>query len=253
MGDFTFGYVLAEPTSETPSSEDSSYLWENAANYGALKIHYRALVQTEVTIVCNFGAAQSLVGLMLEDVNFASVTIEGNATDSWGSPSFSESFTISKNPEIQRYNVWCALTSFNYQYLRIKIPTQSPLDLLSVFRIGRRTFIETAIERSPAWGFTGGGSYPEPTVNEMKSGRREKISNGAYKIWSGDFTFELTTAEAADLWSLDSVEPDDYIAFYANFGDTSACCLCQKDTPLSINWPNYQMRNSNSITLREVV
>lgn len=251
---FTFGYVLAEPDSETPSSQDTGYPWTNAKIYSALKIHYRALVQTEVTIVCNFGADQSLVGLMLEDVNFTSVTIQGNATNVWTSPSpsFSQDFTISKNPEVQRYNIWCALTAFNYAFLRIKIPTQTPIDL-SVFRIGRRTFIGTAIEQSPTFGFSEGGAYPEPTINEFKSGRKEKISNGSYKIWSGDFTFDVTTAESADLWTLDSVEPDDYIAFYKNFGDTSACYLCQKETPLTLGWPNYQMRQSNAITLREVV
>ena len=250
---FTFGYILAEPDTETPSSSDTNFPWSNAAIYGALKIHYRSLVQTEVTIVCDFGTAQSLVGLMLEDVNFTSVTIQGaNYPPDWNSPSFTQDFTISKNAEIQRYNIWCALTAFNYRYLRIKIPTQTPVDL-SVFRIGRRTFIESAIEQSPTWGFSEGGAYPEPAVNEFKSGRKEKISNGSYKIWSGDFTFDVTTAESADLWILDSVEPDDYIAFYKNFGDTSDCYLCQKETPLTLGWPNYQMRQSNAITLREVV
>lgn len=256
MSNFKFGYDFIEPTVETPSSEDSGKPWSNAADYNRLRRHYRSLVQTEVTIVCNFGAAKALVGLFLNDVNFTAVTIQGNATDSWVTPSFTEDFTVAKNVLTQRYQIYCALAAFNYQYLRIKIPAQTPADGLSVFRVGTRVFILTQLElaRNPSMGYARRAGYPAPIVNQFLSGGRELISQGDYKIWSGTFSFDnIEWEHEPDLWTLDAFQPDDPVVFYENLGTNSHAYLCRKDDPTEVSWPRHGVAKSSAVAFTEVI
>ncbi len=256
MGNFIFGYNFVEPSTEIPSSIDTNYLWANTKDYGHLKRHYRSLVATEVTIVCNFGSAKTILGLFLNDVNFTSVTIQGNATDVWTSPSFTQDFTISKDDRVQRYKIYCALTAFNYQYLRIKIPAQTPVDGLSIFRVGTRAFILSIIEflQNPTWPYTYEASYPDPLRNDFLSGGFELISQGDIKKWKGSFAFDVNEkANESQIWLLESLQPTDYIIFFENDGDTSKGYLCIKISFMEIDWETYNTIVTNDYELEEVI
>ena len=68
----------------------------------------------------DFGGAKSLQGIMLNDVNFDKVVIQGNASDAWGGPSYaSGTLTVSQDKVTGRYKIYIPLTGFNYRYLRI--------------------------------------------------------------------------------------------------------------------------------------
>src|SRR4030042_2463084 len=150
MGNFIFGYDLLSLTGAmiTVSSEDSNYPKANMLDLAHLRRHYRSLVITETTIVIDFSSAKAIKAVLLNDVNFTNVYIQGNDTDVWTSPSFSQQFTISEDKRVQRYKLYTALTGFNYQYMRIKITAQTPTDGLSVFRIGTLVVTETILELS---------------------------------------------------------------------------------------------------------
>lgn len=72
----------------------------------------------------DFGAAKALNALFLNNCNFASATIQGNATDSWTSPSFSQSVSLGRD-DCQVRKGFFALTGFNYRYLRGLITFQT--------------------------------------------------------------------------------------------------------------------------------
>lgn len=87
---------LVDDATLTASSEDSRYPVENVQNQRLGK-PWRTLVATGVTCVVNLGSALDVTTIAIAGHAFtgsAAVTIEANASDSWGSPSFSTSLTI---------------------------------------------------------------------------------------------------------------------------------------------------------------
>jgi hypothetical protein len=255
MGNFTFGYTLVDYT-PTASSEDSNYPIANIKDYAHLKRHFRSQVATEVTIVLDFVSAKVVQVMLLDDVNFADVYIQGNATNVWDTPSFSQQYTISKDAETQRYRLCEILTGFNYQYMRIKIPAQTPVDGLSVFRIGRIACMTSKIEftDNPSFPYRHSASYPEPLEVKFPSGGDEQVEQGDYKIWQGEFGFDrLEKTNEPQLWLLDSLKPTDYLIFYENLGDASRGFFCKKKSQLEVEWGKPKTIKTNTYILREVI
>lgn len=83
----------------------------------------------------DFGAAKVLNAVFLNQANFPACTIQGNATDTWTSPSFTLSASLAKD-EADNRKGWFALTAFNYQFLRILIPASQTLDAGTVPQLG---------------------------------------------------------------------------------------------------------------------
>lgn len=75
-------------------------------------------------IVVDYGSAKSLTDLFLNNCNFTSATIQGNDTDSWTTPAFSQAVTLAKD-DCQVRKGYFTLTAFNYRYLRILITFQT--------------------------------------------------------------------------------------------------------------------------------
>jgi len=257
MGNFLFAYNFVPLIASmlTLSSEDTNYGKANMLDLSHLKRHSRTLVQTEVTIVINFAVAKAVKSVLLNDVNFTSVTIQGNATDSWGSPSFTQNFVITKDERVQRYKLYAALTAFNYKYMRIKIPVQTPTDL-SVFRIGTIvcTLNTLTFTRNPDFPYDYEASYPKPLEVEFLCGSKEQVSQGENKIWIGNFAFMLNEKiNEPELWTLDILKPTDYMVFFENGTDLSKCYLCKKNSALRISWDNPKRIKTNGYELIEVI
>jgi hypothetical protein len=131
---FTNRIVTATLTS---SSQDSTFVRDNLKTPQRPFYPWKATVATDSWVVCDFGSATSIDLVGLIHANFATVRIQGHATDSWGSPSYnSGDMTITKNPWNGRYQLVNIPSGFNYRYLRIFIPTQTPVDGASVFSLG---------------------------------------------------------------------------------------------------------------------
>lgn len=255
MGNYLFDCTLVDYT-PSASSEDSTYPDDNLKIYGHLRKHYRALVQTEVTITLDFGSAKTIESVLLDDVNFTDVYIQGHADEAhWGTPDFSEQFTVTQDERVNRYKLFAALTAFNYQYMRIKVPVQVPTDL-SVFRIGRVCCSDDRITltKNPSPGYTYKAAFPNPGENNFLSGGREVISRGSYKKWTGEFTFRGNVKTNEDqLWSIDAFEPDDYIVFFENGSDLDKVYLCRKKSSLEIEWFAPNSIKTNVFELEEVI
>lgn len=129
--------VAAAGVGITQSSEDATYVADNLQTPERPFLPWRTTVVTASSAVVDFLVAGRVVRLLLlVNVNYASVTIQGNASDSWGSPSFSQQYAVTKNPLTGRYQMGTFLTGFAYRYMRILIPAQQPTDGAAYFSTG---------------------------------------------------------------------------------------------------------------------
>lgn len=86
-------------------------------------------------IVLDFSVATVLEVVALIHANFTSATIQGNATNSWGAPSYTQAITLARAGN-RRYHYALRPVAFNYRYLRVNVPTQSTTDGATRFALG---------------------------------------------------------------------------------------------------------------------
>jgi hypothetical protein len=89
-------------------------------------------------LTIDFGGSAALQVMALIHVNFTTATIQGNATDTWGSPSYSQAVTIdvSPNDRYQYAHRPSVAIPFNLRFLSFSIPNQATTDGAATFRIG---------------------------------------------------------------------------------------------------------------------
>ena len=132
---FSFANVVDGATI-TGSSEDADYPASNIANPERPFLPWRTTAITDQNVVIDFTTTTQLSLIILVRTNFAAATIQGNATNTWGAPSYSQAVTIARNPVMWRYQYAILPVGFNYRYLRIFIPAQTPVDGASYFLLG---------------------------------------------------------------------------------------------------------------------
>jgi hypothetical protein len=129
--------VAADAVTVTGSSQQSaSFPAENLKTPQRPFLPWRTGATGAQSAVIDFGSAKTIDTLVLARTNFASANIQGNASNSWGSPSFDQAITIDQNPLTRRYQYGAVLIGFNYRYLRILIPSQTPVDGAAYYLLG---------------------------------------------------------------------------------------------------------------------
>lgn len=86
---------LCDSATLTPSQENPLYPVENVQEAHSQKV-WKGLDATE-NIVIDLGSAQAVSCIGIAGHNFtsgATITLEGNSSDSWGAPAFSETVTV---------------------------------------------------------------------------------------------------------------------------------------------------------------
>lgn len=120
----------------TASSQHATLTADNLASPQRPFLTWRTTATGAQNAVIDFGVGRVVVGFVIVNVNFTSLTIQGNASDSWGSPSFSSAVTITRNPLTGRYQYGGYLTGFAYRYMRLSIPSQATTDAASYYEAG---------------------------------------------------------------------------------------------------------------------
>jgi hypothetical protein len=140
----------------TASTEDGNYPATNAASPDRPFQPWKSGTAGDEWLVVDFGAPAVLNAVALIRANFASATIQGNATDVWTSPAYSQTVTIARNPISGRYHhVHQIVGSFEYRYLRILIPSQATLDGAVAYVLGGVWAAQwTYPPRALRWGYT---------------------------------------------------------------------------------------------------
>ena len=119
------------------STEDTVYVADNAATPQLpFKPWKTTTIGSDQNLVVDFGSAATIEAVGLIRTNFTSATIQGNATDAWGGPSYTQAITIARNPWNTRYQYGYRPVAFNYRFLRVLIPTQATTDSASAFILG---------------------------------------------------------------------------------------------------------------------
>lgn len=127
---------LAAGATIVGSTENENFPASYAAEPQSPFLPWRTTALGDQSLVIDFGAQTAVTLLLLIRTNFASATIQGNATDSWTSPAFSQAVTIARNPFNWRYQHGVVLSGFSYQYMRVLIPSQTPVDGAGAYILG---------------------------------------------------------------------------------------------------------------------
>jgi len=246
-------FVDVANTNITARSEATGYAKINVMDRWNMKRRFRADDKTanDYLLKFDFGAAQTLVGVFLNDVNFNKVKIEGHASDSWGAPSYAGTdLTVSQNPVTGRYQIYIPLTAFNYQWLRIFIPsgTTAVGTYTTKWEVGAVCFLSAATtlshNMSYGYGYKGDHFY--------KNAVNERIQLSESMRWQGRLVFgNRASSDKTELQTVNQMNMALPFVYYENRGNTSEAYLCVRDDSIEIEEFTYGAVTGNTITIKE--
>jgi hypothetical protein len=255
VGKFKFGYNFVDAATITSDNENSSYPATNIQIYNHTKRHFRSdSTSSDVHITLDFGSLKSIQAILLNDVNFTSVVIQGNDTDSWATPSYGASFNILKDERTQRYKLYQTLTNFSYRYMRIVITSGIAItDGADYYRIGSFIALDTiyTLTRNVSWPYDY-SSDDEAAVVKYKTGVEERINLGEL-LFECSFGFKTVSKdEEAEIWTLNSFKKDENIILFENTADTTKAYLCRRETPIKVSERSAGYSSIKTIKFKEV-
>jgi len=145
-------------TVDSFSSENSQFPASNVLTYENQFDFWKTTVTTDSWIIVDLGSAKVIDSVVLVNTNAPVYRIEGDTTNSFASPPFNSGainvkqdlitrrFSSIKNPQ--------DFASFNLQFIRIFIPSGTPLDGASEFSLGGLVITDQAenLLTNPNWG-----------------------------------------------------------------------------------------------------
>lgn len=249
-----FGYTFKSYSVSSITSEETSYPSSELSGYASLRKHWRSTSTSEQTIVLDLLSAFNIPCIFLDHCNFTSATIEVNGSNSWGSPQDSQAVIINEDKTVERYKKWHEPNSSSDRYVRIIIPSQTPTDGASYFRISRIIIPQTVFTpiHNISWDYPSGANKPK-NINEFMSGGFEIIRLGSDLLWQGDIQWGYYPTDSLDdLRTLSARLEDDLALYYENItSDTSKAYCVAKRSQVTINRAGYNNNQVNTITLQE--
>lgn len=119
----------------TSSGDTSGYPASNVKDLEPMLRWWADAYTGEVWLKVDFGSAKTLTALFVNQANFPHFHAQGNASDSWSTPSFDLGCDLVVDDAANRKG-WFDLTAFNYRWLRILIPASQTLDEGTVPKVG---------------------------------------------------------------------------------------------------------------------
>jgi hypothetical protein len=263
MGNFIFGYDFVAVSAITSDNEDSDYPIDNVLLYNNVRRHFRNSDEgLSSEIVLDMGSAKALTAVVLYDVNFTQVIIEGNSSDSWSAPPFSQQFDVFLDERTGMYKRYIELSGFNYRYLKIGIEADEPTtDGVGYHRIGAIVPLDTTLEftYNPSWPYE--YSADDTTrVLELPSGNVRRVKLGERR-WKGTFEFNPGRATIEnDLWVLNRIEKNQVIVFFENINPadsdqeayTGKVYLVYRNNPIGLKYESPNTIKVPQFELEEV-
>jgi len=235
------------------STENANFVASNITALDRPKKTWRSTALGAQNIVLDFGSAKTPPAIFLDNVNFATVQIQGNATDSWGTPAFDTgSVTIDEDPQIDRYKKLVTLTSFNYRFMRILIPSQTPVDGAAYYQIGAAAVPVSLTTLTEAPTYPGEWKDIGSIVqNDFLSGGFETIPLGSGKAKTVTINFKVSSDDAVVKQIYDLLgDRDRIILFDFNLTVSWESYLCKVLTDLQRQWPSAAPIEFPSIEMR---
>ena len=247
----------------TPSTEDPTWL---ATNVQSANRPFRPWKTTttgsDQSVVVDFGSAKSFDLIALVAVNFTAASVQANSSASWGAPPYTQAITIARNPHNRRYQYGLILgAAISYRYLRLLIPTQTPVDGGSIFKVGGLWVGTKTKLPSNFLADAGLGTItPFEDVGPAHRGWRQRLTLGEpvatiqARRWVRMSSPHPMIADTLKSWmDLDRQTRDaDYFALTLNSGDPSHSYVMRHlDQP---TWSRSRLRRAESEwNLEEVV
>jgi hypothetical protein len=250
MSNFKIGYNHAGFTA-VASSTDSGYYAYNLNVYDKPKRRWQTSTVTTQNIVLDTSSSPTINAIVIYDANFVSITLQGNASDSWTSPSWSQSYSLVYDGRTDKYKLWADLTSSpkSYRYYRIVMTTA----VESTFKIG------SVMLCKDVWEMSVNPSHPysvemdnKVKENEFETGEIEEIVLGDVK-WKGTVAWDvIREAEEPDFLTLLQMPKGTAVCLFENNSDNGKCYICRRKDPVTIQYAESLTRKIPSITYTEV-
>lgn len=119
-------HIFETLTNITSSGANANFPAANIADLDPMIRFQADAYSGDVWIKIDFGTAKALDSFFLNQANFPHCHIQGNATDSWTTPSLDVGCDLVKD-ELDNRKGWFE-GAFNYRYLRILVPSGQTLD-----------------------------------------------------------------------------------------------------------------------------
>ena len=156
----------------TGSSEENSDLGAANLVHDFIAVPWRTTGDTSENVVFNLGSAVKLTCFAIFAHNFSSgatVTLQGNASDSWGSPTYSQALTIATDAD---GNVLPRIVFFldqTFQYWRLLVAdATNPDGYIQIGRLMAGEYYEMTRNIAQAWGW----QLNDPSEGERIAGRQ---------------------------------------------------------------------------------
>lgn len=152
---YTYNLVTQDTTTITASSEDAFFPVSNIADPRKSKVFRTVEGTTSVTVVFDFITTETVNAVLLQGglngLGFAgNLTIEANATDSWGSPAFST--TLTPNETFNKGAVTFADQEYRFWRLSASNAGEDYVELGKIF-IGKKLAIDDTNLRNITFGW----------------------------------------------------------------------------------------------------
>ncbi len=241
----------------TSRTEDASYPDGNVEDYWHLKRRFRAgdVNTNDWLLKFDFLAAKAVVAVVLNDVNFDEVRIQGDNEVNFNAPIQYDSgiIDIALDEMVNRHKVYIPLTGFDYQWMRIFIPASATAvgSYTTKWEVGSVVPLDTITEITK-------NTYSRTSVKayediELASGGRERVGLGIIG-WEGTLGFDMRKeSNEASLWALNNMDVSKPLIMYENDGDTSRAHLCLRDDAYEGNLVYHGVASGNTIKFRELI
>lgn len=264
MGNLIVASDFQEYTTTQLSSNgaDSDYPDDNVLDYWDLYRHFRttSAFTDDWLLKIDFGSATELAAIILNDVNFDTVKIEYSTDDITYNDAGSGNLTVSKDIVVQRYKIYAALSSFNYRYLRVYIPSgTADVESLGAWRVGTLVCLadDTAkvitLTKNMSYGYTVGSAKATRDVPKYAGGQY-RFAAGDKLIWTCEARFNVRrSSEFDELWKINALGSEQPVIFYENRDDTSKVYLCTRDSDFRMTETFNNVVRGQAVRFTELV
>lgn len=249
----------------TSKSETAPYVDDNVEDYFHLKRRFRAgsflKSDTDFLLKFDFGAATSVVAVVLNDVNFTKARIRANAADmgvNWAASTFDSGadHTVSIDERVNRYKI-CVPAVFNLQWMIVQVPVAAGTSVIDGDYIAKTevgsvvvlsavpTISKNAVART---------SIKEFEEKELPHGGFERIARGSDLRAEIEVSIEQRAeSDEAQYWAINKLDSAEPLIYYENDGETDKVYLCVRDTDYVGTRLYDGLVVGNTIKLKELI
>lgn len=247
------------------SSEATSFPKENIIDRTSPQRAWRTTVTTDSNIVIDLGSNQTALTVYLDNCNFTTVKYQESASSGGSWADVGSNLTISKDPMQGIYRRIDNLTLTSKRYLRIWIPSQTPVNGESYLQIGTLCCPTSILEPDfpeTEVGFPFEQAIPETNIieNRFPTGGIEKIKLGNLQpmiislVWRTTVNTNITGSNVQQF--MDMVrDPTNIIFLDMNLGQSNQAWLVKKSGEIraSLNEPAVNTLEYGSILFEVVI